>query len=427
MYKLFQLLFFTFLVYSTNFSQKVPVPVNGCYHAAFVPGESGGHQGFENLAQKTLAIEMNFFSWSNVPDFPLSACNGIIQAGSTPHITWEPWNGNMNSTQFSNQAIISGNYDAFIARWAAAAKSFGKPLFLRWGHEMNGNWYPWDGTHSGGKTTTDFGDPAKADGPERYIAAYRHIYHIFDSLKVNNITWVWCPNYSSSPNEEWNKAESYYPGDDVVDWIGVDGYNFGTSQSWSSWTKFISIYNSFYNTFKPYGKPIMIGEYACTEVGGSKSQWITDAYTYTKLLFPQIKAITWFNINKETDWRINSSDLALQAYKKAIADPYFLGKIVTDVKQDNSLPLNYLVLSAFPNPFNPGTSISYNLPESSHVRLRIFDILGNQITILTDEIKAAGTHKVNFDASKFNLVSGVYLCCLQAGGKTTTFKIIFQK
>jgi hypothetical protein len=60
-------------------------------------------------------------------------------------------------------------------------------------------------------------------------------------------------------------------------------------------------------------KPIMIGETASTEAGGDKAAWITDAWARLTEDYPQIRAITWFNVNKETDWRMNSSPESLNA------------------------------------------------------------------------------------------------------------------
>jgi mannan endo-1,4-beta-mannosidase len=98
-------------------------------------------------------------------------------------------------------------------------------LCLYLGHEMNGNWYPW----SLGSTPTE------------YILAWRHVYDIFSnkSLDPTRLQWVWCVN-----NEDFGNytAENYWVGDNYVDWIGIDGYNFGKSQKWSTWTWSIHVY-----------------------------------------------------------------------------------------------------------------------------------------------------------------------------------------
>ena len=69
----------------------------------------------------------------------------------------------------------------------------------------------------------------------------------------------------------------------------------------------------------------MIGEFASSETGGSKSAWITDAANRMKTAYPQLRALIWFNMNKETDWRVESSAGSLAAFKSAfVSSPAFI-------------------------------------------------------------------------------------------------------
>jgi hypothetical protein len=79
----------------------------------------------------------------------------------------------------------------------------------------------------------------------------------------------------------------------------------------------------------------------------------------------------------------------------------------------------------YPNPFNPGTTIYYNLPKSSHVKLTVFDVLGNEVATLVDEYKLGGTHKIDFNAGW--LASGVYFYKLTAGNYTEVRKMTLIK
>ena len=95
-------------------------------------------------------------------------------------------------------------------------------------------------------------------------------------------------------------------------------------------------------------------------------------------------------------------------------------------------PQTFLLAQNFPNPFNPSTTIKYTIPsvtlsavEGSRVQLKIFDILGNEITTLVDEYKTAGSYEVEFDASI--LASGMYLYKLQVGSLVETKKMILMK
>ena len=88
----------------------------------------------------------------------------------------------------------------------------------------------------------------------------------------------------------------------------------------------------------------------------------------------------------------------------------------------HEIPASYMVHQNFPNPFNGGTTISYDLPAVSRVRLQVFDLLGREVALLTDGTRLAGNHRVPFDAGR--LASGIYLYRLTAGGFSETRKMI---
>ena len=83
-----------------------------------------------------------------------------------------------------------------------------------------------------------------------------------------------------------------------------------------------------------------------------------------------------------------------------------IGSSVTGIAGHESIPDKYSLKQNYPNPFNPGTTIEYNVPKSSYVTLKVFDVVGRQVALLADEFKIAGTYKQTFDAAR--LASGVY-------------------
>jgi len=89
------------------------------------------------------------------------------------------------------------------------------------------------------------------------------------------------------------------------------------------------------------------------------------------------------------------------------------------------LPNQFTLEQNYPNPFNPNTAISFQLSAISNVTLKVYDILGNEITTLVDMRLNAGKHKVEFDASK--LASGVYIYNLTAGSYTDSKKMLLLK
>jgi hypothetical protein len=103
----------------------------------------------------------------------------------------------------------------------------------------------------------------------------------------------------------------------------------------------------------------------------------------------------------------------------------FVVNIPTDVNSEKDTPFEFYLEQNFPNPFNPSTRISFALPKTIIVELKIFNLLGQEVATLLNEEKAAGTYEVNFDAS--NLSSGIYLYKIQAGHFVETKKMILLK
>jgi len=88
-------------------------------------------------------------------------------------------------------------------------------------------------------------------------------------------------------------------------------------------------------------------------------------------------------------------------------------------------PQDYELGQNYPNPFNPSTHISYTLPQSGHVTLKVFNVLGMEVATLFSGVQDAGKHEVQFNASE--LSSGVYFYKLDAGTVTKTKKMVFMK
>ena len=256
---------------------------------------------------------MWYTDWST--PFQEFGVTNAYSRGSVPVITWEMKN---RSKAIPYSDVLAGKWNKYIDTWAASAKTSGREMFVRFGHEMNGDWYGWGGAQNG----------ANANSPQQFIAMWRFVRDRFTAKGVTNVTWVWCANNESVPNAAWNQPENYYPGDSYVDWICADGYNWGTSQAWSSWKSFDAVFGPIYTrltTVAP-GKPFMIGEFASSEAGGSKAAWIADAATrIASTQYAQIKAFIWFNMNKETDWRVESSASSLNAFKTSfVNNPAYL-------------------------------------------------------------------------------------------------------
>ena len=117
----------------------------------------------------------------------------------------------------------------------------------------------------------------------------------------------------------------------------------------------------------------------------------------------------------------------------ATTDGYTLGieeiisfrtKSITSVEDINN-PVSYNLISAYPNPFNPTTTLEYQLEQSSHVSIKIYDIIGNLVATLANRNVNAGTYKISFDAH--NLPSGVYFSQIITNTDKKTIKLLLTK
>jgi beta-mannanase len=284
-------------------SAKVP-PTDGALFGAFVGVGTESETDFaaeEELIRRRWVIDNRFYSFD---DWINDRTRWDIEHHKISMVTWEPHE--------KLDEIIAGMHDDLIRTRAEGARDLGAEIFLRWGHEMNGNWYPWSGAMNGG-----------ADGgAEKYIAAYRHVHDLFVEVGATNVVWVWCPLVTDVPAAAWNHWTQYYPGDEYVDWVGLDAYNWGTSSSCCVWQSFPTLVAALYADYAGK-KPLMLPETASAEVGGDKGAWIDEMHSSLMSQFSAIKAVVWFDINKETDWRVASSPGALDAYKAMGHDPYF--------------------------------------------------------------------------------------------------------
>jgi hypothetical protein len=281
------------------------------------PTDPTAIDNFARLTGRMPAIVMWYQTWGeSKPGFPVQLANVVRLHGATPLLTWEPWRGDINGCAYKLRNIARGDFDRYIHNWAIQAKRWGYPFYLRFAQEMNGNWYPWG---VGPRNPND-------NTPADYVAAWRHVHTIFTQVGVTNAIWVWSPNVLSLNSPDPTPA---YPGDAYVDWIGFDGYNTGKVWAGSRWQSLLDVFDSSYNLLTSLSsKPLMISEMGSTEVGGDKADWIThgllaDLPTH----LPRVRAVIWFDKNKETDWRINSSPTALAAYRKVVASPLYHGEL----------------------------------------------------------------------------------------------------
>lgn len=287
-----------------------PPPVNGTFAWGMWAGQPWNASAIKSaisLVGQPPAILLTYQGWDRGAQFLAADAQVIKSLGAAWMVTWEP--------SGSLQSIARGDNDAFISSWAQAAAAWPGTIYLRYMHEMNGDWYPW-GVYNGhnGNTAADF------------VNAWKRTHDLFVQAGATNVKWVWSPNVRYGLNYPF---ADLYPGSAYVDWVALDGYNWGGQVGGHpGWQSMASIFVDTYSQVLGYGKPIVIAETASAEKGGDKAAWIQSSFfTDIPTKMPRIRAVIWFNENAETDFRVNSSASSLAAFQQMAASTAWKGRI----------------------------------------------------------------------------------------------------
>ncbi|HWG23581.1 glycoside hydrolase family 26 protein [Actinospica sp.] len=215
-----------------------------------------------------------YLAWGT--SFDTQAASNAWSYGAMDFVVWEPWN-----TSLAN--IAAGDSDTYITSFATAVRTLNVPIALSFGHEFNGNWYPWGTSKS---TAADF------------VAAWKHVHDLFAAAGATNVIWIWDPNdiYPVSNVQ----LKQYYPGDTYVDWAGVTGY----------WTAdgphtYSSLYLPTLDEIREFTeKPFIIAE-TSVEAGTDEDQSLKDLFNAVDQ-HSDILGFVWYDYNKGGDWRIEN-------------------------------------------------------------------------------------------------------------------------
>jgi hypothetical protein len=239
---------------------------------------------------------------------PIPELNVITGIGAQPILTLEPWQpgGGVDQPAYALSRIAAGDFDAALDTWARNLAAWGQPIVLRFGHEMNSDHYPWS-VGVNGNSAADF------------IAAWHHVRDRFSLGGAHNVSFMWCPD---SPGDGSADVAAAFPGTDAVDLLCLDGYNWGDGQG-HTWKTPEDIFARGLDQVRALDArhPIVIAETASVEgprSGADKADWIHQLFNYLARQ-DRVAVVVWFQMDKERDWRFNSSGQAQAAFKDAIA------------------------------------------------------------------------------------------------------------
>ena len=239
--------------------------------------------------------------------FSVHNLRALNSHGATPFVTLEPWSQTLRSGQVDEPAyrlasVTGGSHDAALVRIARAIAAYGKPVYLRFAHEMNGDWYPWATRVNAGSSST-------------YVAAWQHAHDVMARAGAHNAKWVWSPAaLATGPDGPAGGLSAMYPGDHYVDFVGFTGYGLTESAAttFDPWLADIAAFTS---------RPVILSEIGAD--GPHKVAWINSLGPYLEQ-HPQIAGFVWFNTTPSSTgasgyYRIDNSSAQVTAFRAVLA------------------------------------------------------------------------------------------------------------
>lgn len=342
----------------------VPIPLNGAYHGVStlldnavdgrftIEGRLQAIAEFEQAVYQTtgntrrVAFDRQFYRWDNIlrddnihPYLLQSAALGHIPVAS---LTTRLGDGSPivcpdGTDKLPWACIAEGNFDARIIDVAQKIRDSGvSPFVFTFNHE------PEDEIRCGANDTC-------MGTAEDYVAAWRRIVNLFREQQADNVDFMWITRhniYGATVQAGFPTADQIYPGDDYIDWIAADVYNFAFRSGGDfDWRPLSDVASEFYEWGSQRPKPLAFGEWGSREEyfnpnndGSRKAAWFDDARTWLKTEATKIKAVMYFNLyvegefrnpdefgNTGPDWRVDTTQKSLEAYRRLAQDPYFIG------------------------------------------------------------------------------------------------------
>jgi mannan endo-1,4-beta-mannosidase len=195
----------------------------------------------------------------------------LIYHAAFPIIQLDPYRATLSE-------IAKGKFDAYLRHQAEAVAKIKCPIAISFGHEMNGNWYPWGASHV---------------KPAAYVAAWRHIWEVFEHAGAHNVIWIWAITrvspYVSSIQQWW-------PGQKYVNWVGIDGYYLKPSNTFT-----YIFYKTLQQVHSLTNDPVLITQ---TSVAPQDRQGANIKNLFQGARKAGVFAVIWFNIEAKQRWNL---------------------------------------------------------------------------------------------------------------------------
>jgi mannan endo-1,4-beta-mannosidase len=255
------------------------------YIGVYGPGVPGSYAGVTDFSATTgVSPQLVLYYSGWFEPFQASFARAVAKHGAVPLVQ-------INPKGVSLAAIAHGRYDQYLSTYARDVRAYRHPVILSFGHEMNGDWYPWGYQH---------------ESPSAFVAAWRHIVTLFRSLKTGNVTWLWTVNVVHKGGSI-ARPGPWWPGKAYVTWVGLDGYYY--NPSW----KFAPLFGPTIAAVRELTHdPILIAETSAAPTTDQPAK-IADLFAGVRLY--GLLGFVWFISVHDKDWRLNGS-AAIAAFRQ---------------------------------------------------------------------------------------------------------------
>lgn len=263
-----------------------PGSMNGVFEQG-VPGSYTFISEFAATTGTTPRLALYYSGWWE--KFQAGFAATARQHGTIPFVQLQP--------DVPLTSILKGYSDRYLRSYADAVEQFGHPVILSFGHEMNGRWYSWGAGH---------------ETPMAFIDAWRHIVSVFRDEGASNVTWLWTVN---SVNAASSNLRQWWPGTAYVNWIGIDGYYYRPSDTFSG------VFGRTVNDIRGFtNDPVLISETAVAP-GPNAAEQVKGLFAGAKA--DRLLGVVWFDESQHQPpyhlaWRLEDDPAALAAYKEAV-------------------------------------------------------------------------------------------------------------
>jgi mannan endo-1,4-beta-mannosidase len=268
-------------------------PSPASYLGVYEPGAPPAYQpvaGFAKAVGKRPNLVGYYSGWSE--PFQMSFARRVHSHGAIPYVQIDP-------LKASIAGIAAGAYDKnYLRPYADSVREYGHAVVIGFGHEMNAPFYPWGYTHV---------------RPRVFVAAWRHIVTLFRSQGADNVTWLWTIN-ADRPGT--GPVASWWPGARYVSWVGIDGYYYRPSDT------FTSVFGTTIDQVRNFTKkPVLLSEAA---VGPRAGQIAKINNLFAGMKHYGTLGLVWFDKAQDggiyhQDWRLEGDFRAEAVFRLGIS------------------------------------------------------------------------------------------------------------